>query len=148
MSNGFTYIGTERKPLLKEMYSQWLDLVDYLIGKIEAQWKHKKVYAHFDMKSESIVIFHKQSQARVSREGDYVWFVNRAASEIAKLDETKNDWNCGKNFLGWKGDNLIKEDMEYCLQNLVRNFVEDSDLLWSAQLALMRVDDISSGIAE
>jgi hypothetical protein len=148
MSNGFTYIGAESKPRLVDLYSQWLDLVDYLIGKIEAQWKDRQVYAHFDKKSESIVIFHKQSSARVSREGDVVWFANKAANEIAKLDETKDDWSRGKKFLGWKCDDLIKEDMEFFLENLISNFVKDSNLLWSAQVALMKVDDISNGIAE
>jgi hypothetical protein len=148
MSNGYTYIGVESKPPLIDMYSQWLDLVNYLIGKIEAKWKDRKVYAHFDKKSESVMIFHKQSSARVSRESDIVWFVNLAANEIAKLDETKDDWSRGKKFLGWKDNNLVREDMEYALESLISSFVEDSDLLWCAQLALMKVDDISNGITE
>ena len=148
MSDGYTYASPSEKAKMIELERQWADLLNHLISIVERNWKDKKVYAHFNSEDESIAILHVGGSARIIRKAAHAWFENFAAIKLEKLEEDKEEHFFGHAFDGWVANGSVRQDLEDALDRLLENFLRDSEKLWIANCALMKLEDVQNGFSE
>jgi hypothetical protein len=148
VSSGYTFVGEDRRKKTFELFCEWLDLIDYLVGRVQVNWATKKVYAHFDPKGEKLCLMRTIGQATIERVGNNAWFKNQTGVKVADIEADREVYFSGVDFRGWKTCVTTKRKLDDALESLVETFIADSDKLFAATMAVNKLNDIADGLSD